>query len=201
MDNDRLKSLIEAAIFASDHPITITRLMNILELETREEVKIAINALKEEYDCEERGIYIEEVAGGYQMRTKPVFAPWLRRLLKVSPNRLSRASMETLAIVSYKQPLTRYEVENIRGVDCGGVLRTLIEKGLIKIVGRKDTPGRPAVYGTTKVFLEIFELKDLSCLPNLNEIEETKEEDVTREITEDNSQGGNSLKAQSGKTD
>ncbi len=183
MDNDRVKSLIEAAIFASDHPVTITRLMNILELETCQEVKIAINTLKEEYNGEDRGIYIEEVAGGYQMRTKPEFAPWLRKLLKVSPNRLSRASMETLAIVSYKQPLTRYEVESIRGVDCGGVLRTLIEKGLIKIVGRKDTPGKPAVYGTTKVFLEIFELKDLSCLPYLNEIEETKEEDVTREIT------------------
>ncbi len=198
---ERLKPLIEAMIFASDRPIGIDRLSNLLEGEKREDVRAALNHLQEEYDRQGRGIYIEEVAGGYQMRTRPEYAPWLRRLLKVGSSKMSRASMETLAIIAYKQPLTRFEIEKVRGVDSSGVLRTLLEKNMVKVVGRKDVPGRPAVYGTTKDFLEAFELRDLSCLPKLSEIRGVREKDGIGEVAEGDSQSWHNIEAQSGGVD
>ena len=171
VERRRLKSIVEALIFASDHPLSLDRLCNIIEGSERADIKGVIEELVEEYRSPERGLYLEEVAGGYQLRTRPEHAPWIRRLFKLGMQRISRASLEALAIVAYRQPITRAELEEIRGVDSGGVLRTLLEKRLIKIIGRKDVPGRPVVYGTTKEFLEVFDLKDLSGLPSLKEIQ------------------------------
>ena len=208
MDKDSLKPLIEAIIFAADHPISFEKLMNVLEGEKRDEVRLALNALINEYNSSGRGLFIEEVAGGYQLRTRPEFAPWLRRLFKIGFQKLTKASMETLAIIAYKQPVTRMEIEEVRGVDCGGVLKTLMDRNFIKIIGRKEVPGRPAVYGTTKEFLEVFDLKDLSCLPTLKEITmpeaelgveaalSVEEEGIAGEATEDNSKGRDSVETQ-----
>lgn len=201
MDKDSLKPLIETIIFAADHPISFERLMNVLEGERREEVRAALNEIINEYASSGRGFVIEEVAGGYQFRTRPEFAPWLKRLFKIGFQKLTRASMETLAIVAYKQPVTRVEIEEIRGVDSGGVLKTLMDRQFVKILGRKEVPGRPAVYGTTKEFLEVFDLKDLSCLPTLKEVMMPKEEDLGGETAEDNSAGGDSVQAQGGTDD
>jgi segregation and condensation protein B len=130
-----------------------------------------------------------EVAGGYQFRTKPSWAGWVSRLKKVKAVKLSQAALETLAIVAYRQPIIRPAIEEIRGVDSGSVLHTLLEKGLIKMMGRKDLPGRPIVYGTTKTFLELFSLNTLSDLPSLKEIQPppTPEEIVPKERLSDES--------------
>ena len=196
MDKESLKPLIETIIFAADHPISFEKLMNVLEGEKRDEARLALNELINEYAASNRGILIEEVAGGYQIRTRPEFAPWLRRLFKIGYQKLSKASMETLAMIAYKQPITRMEIEELRGVDSGGVLKTLMDRNLIKIIGRKELPGRPVVYGTTKEFLEVFDLKDLACLPTLKEIIMPQEEEIAGETTEDNSAGGDSVQAQ-----
>lgn len=177
MDKESIKPIIESVIFASENALTFDRIVSILEAEERGVVREALKELIDEYKSRGGGIYIEEVAGGYQFRTNPEHAPWLRRLLKVGGKRISKAAMEALAIVAYKQPLTRGEVEAIRGVDSGGVLATLMDKRFVKIVGRKEVPGRPVVYGTTKEFLETFDLKDLACLPSLKDIQMMEEED------------------------
>jgi len=182
MDKDNLKPIIEALILASDHPISLDRIMSVLEGEQREEVKTALKELMEDYQSSNRGFTIVEVAGGYQLRTRHEFSGWIRRLFKIGYQRLSRASMETLAIIAYKQPIVRSEIEDIRGVDSGGVLKTLLEKRLIKVMGRKDVPGRPVVYGTTREFLEVFDLKDLSCLPTLKEVMVTEEVSLREEV-------------------
>ena len=117
-----------------------------------------------------RSFGLKEVANGYQFRTHSKYAPYILKMLQASPNKLSRAAMETLAIIAYKQPILRQEIERLRGVDVGGILKTLMEKELIRIMGRKNLPGRPLIYGTTKRFLEIFDLKDISALPKLKEI-------------------------------
>jgi segregation and condensation protein B len=126
-----------------------------------------------------RSFSLKEVAQGYQIRTKSRYAPYVLKMIRSSPARLSRAAMETLAIIAYKQPIIRQEIERYRGVDVGGILRTLLEKGLIRIVGRKDLPGRPLIYGTTRRFLEVFDLKDLQSLPKLREIEELEANEGT----------------------
>ena len=118
------------------------------------------------------GFFLVEVAQGYQFRSKPEYGEWIRKLKKITPTKLSRAALETLAIIAYKQPSRRAEVEAIRGVDVGGILRMLMEKKLIKILGRQNVPGRPIIYGTTAKFLEFFSLKDISSLPTLEEIGE-----------------------------
>jgi segregation and condensation protein B len=200
MDSETLKPLIEALVFAADRPINIERLMNILEGEKREDVRASISELMKEYNESNRGMEIVEVAGGYQMRTRPEFVPWLKKLFGFRFSRLSKAAMETLAIIAYKQPLTRVELEDVRGVDSGGVLRTLLEKSLIKVIGRKDMPGRPSVYGTTREFLEVFDLKNLSSLPDLRDIEES-EKDAVREATEDYRQGRDNIEKEGGGPD
>ena len=118
----------------------------------------------------DRSFTVEEVAEGFHMRTRSLYAPYILKMLRDSPTRLSRAALETLAIIAYKQPIIRQEIERIRGVDAGGVLRALLEKNLIRIMGRKAIPGRPLIYGTTRKFLEVFDLKDLDSLPKLKEI-------------------------------
>ncbi len=184
MNKNALKPVIEALIFSADSPMSFDRIAGVVESEDRGELQAALKELIDEYGDSGRGIYIEEVAGGYQLRTRAEHAPWIRRLFKIGVQRVSRAALETLSIVAYRQPLTRAELEEIRGVDSAGVLRTLLEKRLVKIVGRQDAPGRPVVYGTTKEFLETFSLKDLSSLPTLKEIESLEEEIIGSEFVQ-----------------
>ncbi len=173
-----LKSVVESLLFVSDAPLSIDRLCTMLEEYDRAEVRAAIAELLEECDREGRGIVQEEVAGGYQFRSRPENADFLRRLTRVKPARFSASSLETLAIIAYRQPVTRAEIEYLRGVDAGGVLKNLLEKRLIRILGKKDIPGKPLIYGTTREFLELFSLKDLASLPTLKEVNELAAADV-----------------------
>lgn len=179
MDSQSLKQVIESLIFASETTITFGAICAVLEGEDKAEIKAALKELVDDYRQRSGGIFIEEVAGGYQFRTNPEASPWLKRLFKSGTQKLSRAAMESLAIIAYKQPVTRGELEAVRGVDSGGVLSTLMEKRLVKITGKKDVPGRPVVYGTTREFLETFDLKDLSCLPIIKDARAQEEEDGT----------------------
>lgn len=189
MTGNGLKPVIEAVIFAADAPVSIERLCAILDGHGKAEVMEALASLMEEHRARACGISIEEVAGGYVFRTAHEFAPWIRRLFKIGLQKLSKAAMESLSIIAYKQPVTRAELESIRGVDSGGVLGTLMDKRFIKIVGRKEIPGRPVVYGTTKEFLETFDLKDLSCLPSLKDIQRTEGEDDLQKDQKDEAPG------------
>jgi segregation and condensation protein B len=137
---------------------------------SRPELRAALRDLAARAESERRGMRIVEVAGAYQLRTAPEHAEWVRRLFQQKPWRLTRATLETLAIVAYKQPITRAEIEAIRGVDADSVLASLLSRKLVKIVGRKEVIGRPLLYGTTRQFLEVFGLKDLSNLPALGEV-------------------------------
>lgn len=172
---DNLKAIVESLLFASDTPLTADKIKSIIQVKDRKVVASVLANLAEEYDAQKRGFLLREVAGGYQLRTRPEYREWVRRMKQGRPARLSRPSMETLAIVAYKQPVLRSDVEHLRGVDCGGTLKTLLERGLIRVLGRKDLPGRPIVYGTTKHFLEIFDMKDLSERPTLKDLEDLGE--------------------------
>lgn len=164
--------VIEAMIFSSENPLSTEKIANILEI-SKEEVEEIIKLLVQEYNFNDmRGIEIVEVGGGYFFRTKIPYAPFIRKIVMGKESDLSKSAMETLAIIAYKQPITRAEIEHIRGVDSSNSIRSLLEKKLIRIQGRKDVPGRPHVYGTTKEFLKAFGLKDLSELPNLKEIKD-----------------------------
>ncbi len=167
-----LRSVVESLLFVSDAPLSLDRLCTILEEHDRAAIRAAIVELQGDCDGEGRGIVLEEVAGGYQFRSRPENADYLRRLTRVKPARFSASSLETLAIIAYRQPVTRAEIEYLRGVDAGGVLKNLLEKRLIRILGKKDIPGKPLIYGTTREFLELFSLKDLASLPTLREINE-----------------------------
>lgn len=171
MNEMDIKPILESLIFISDSPLTIDYLGQILSEYTKEAIIEGINQIKNEYAGDSKGIELVEIAGGYQFRTKPKLSQWIARLKKVKPVKLSRSALETLAIIAYRQPITRPAIEEIRGVDSGWVIRNLLEKGLIKITGRKDIPGRPIIYGTTKAFLELFGLNTLSDLPTLKEIQ------------------------------
>ncbi|HUL30251.1 MAG TPA: SMC-Scp complex subunit ScpB [Thermodesulfobacteriota bacterium] len=177
MDDFDVKPILESLFFVSDSPIRVDSLLEILPESNKEAILEGIQRIQEEYGNPSKGIELTEIAGGYQFRTKPGWAEWVNRLKKGRAVKLSQASLETLAIVAYRQPIIRPAIEEIRGVDSGSVLHTLMEKGLIKIVGRKDLPGRPLVYGTTKAFLELFSLNSLSDLPKLREIQSPPEPD------------------------
>ncbi len=166
-----LKFIIECLLFVSEEPLSVQQLKTILEDAEPTDIRAALQDLIQEYDCRGGGFGLKQVAGGYQFRTNSDYSAWVKKLLKPSPARLSRAALETLAIIAYKQPIIRSDVEHIRGVDCGSVLRMLLEKKLIRVLGRKDIPGRPMIYGTTRQFLEVFNLKDLRDLPSPKEIE------------------------------
>jgi segregation and condensation protein B len=186
MDDFNIKPILESLFFVSDSPIRIETLVEILPELSKEGILEGIQQIKTEYEESSKGVELVEVAGGYQFRTKPKWAEWVQRLKKSKSIKLSRSALETLAIVAYRQPIIRPTIEGIRGVDSGWVLRTLLEKGLIKMMGRKEMPGRPIVYGTTKAFLELFSLNTLSDLPTLKEIqpppmpEETTKEEMIK---------------------
>jgi segregation and condensation protein B len=171
MDDFEIKPILESLFFVSDSPIRLETLVEIFPESNKESILKGICQIQAEYEDHSKGIELTEIAGGYQFRTKPRWAGWINRLKKTKTVKLSQAALETLAIVAYRQPIIRPAIEEIRGVDSGSVLHTLLEKGLIKIMGRKDLPGRPIVYGTTKAFLELFSLKTLSDLPTLKEIQ------------------------------
>lgn len=176
LEQRELKALLEALLFVSAEPVSLERLMVALGTISKSELREALRSLREDLDREGRGLQVVEVAGGYQMVTRPEHAPWVRRLAKAkSSPKLSRSALESLAIIAYKQPIVRSEIEQIRGVEVSTVLRTLLERKLIRIVGRKEVPGRPIMYGTTKLFLQQFGLSDLSQLPPLREIKELGE--------------------------
>ena len=172
MEREQLKPIVESLLFASDGPVTLPRLAEVIEGAERSEIAAAVQELQAEYDSAGRGFRIAEVAGGYQMQTARENADWVKKLYRDRPARMGRATLETLAIIAYKQPMTRAEIEAIRGVDVDGVVATLLDRRLIRIVARKDVPGRPFLYGTTPEFLQLFNLKDLSHLPTLKEMEE-----------------------------
>lgn len=165
---DNLRQIVEAYIFASESPLTLDRLASLTE-RSRGEVRAVVDALQEEYDTAQRGFYLASVAGGLQFRTQPDLALFLRRLIKDRSSRISQAAMEVLSIVAYRQPVTRAEIEYLRGVDSGGVLKTLLERNLLRILGKKDVPGKPLMYGTSRYFLELFGLRSLNDLPTLKE--------------------------------
>ena len=181
-----LKLIIEALLFASDRPLTANEIQTWLPDVTSTNINQVLKELQTEYDTMDRSFRLKEVAKGYQLRTRAEYAPYVLKMLKTSPTRLSRAALETLAIIAYKQPILRQEIERLRGVDVGGILKTLLEKDLIRIMGRKNLPGRPLIYGTTKKFLAVFDLKDLDSLPKLKEItdfgpDEAQTESITTE--------------------
>jgi segregation and condensation protein B len=190
MERADLKSIVESLLFVADGPLTLQRLAEVLEGVNRDEIRAALEEIHAELEAQCRGVRLVEVAGGYQLRTPKVNADWVKKLLGGRPPRMSRATLETLAIIAYRQPITRAEIEAIRGVDVGGVVNTLLERNLIRAVARKDVPGRPFLYGTTPEFLQLFNLKDLTHLPTLKEMEEITlsalpQEEVPTESTEE----------------
>lgn len=167
-----LKNIVESLLFVAETPLSMKHFKSALPEADIDQIKQSILALKEEYELKNGGFLIHEVAGGFQFRTRPEYKEWIRRLLQPKPPKLSKPAMETLAIIAYRQPILRSEVEHIRGVTSGNSIRMLLERKLIRVLGRREIPGRPLVYATTKKFLETFDLKDLKDLPSLKEIDD-----------------------------
>ena len=178
---ERVRTIVETLLFLSERPLSVEELRQASGVDA-ERLEKALDKLTGHYREGVCGIVLHEVAGGWQLRSSPDNSAFSRRFLKVKPQRLTRAALESLAIIAYRQPVTRPEVEEIRGVDCGAVVKALLERKLIKILGKKEEPGRPILYGTTREFLEFFALKDLASLPTLREFHELSEEH--REIVE-----------------
>jgi segregation and condensation protein B len=191
MDDFDIKPILESLLFVSESPVRLETLVEILPESNKETILEGIHRIQTEYEDSSKGLELVEIAGGYQFRTKPKWAEWIYRLKKTKPVKLSQSALETLAIIAYRQPIIRPAIEEIRGVDSGWVLRTLLEKGLIKVMGRKDLPGRPIIYGSTKAFLELFGLNTLFDLPTLKEIqpppvpEEIRKEEILKAERED----------------
>ena len=168
LESEDLQKIIETLLFITDRPVKVSRLVDVIENTNAKEVREAITKLQDMYTVRGSAIQIMEIAGGYQMCTKPEYGRWVRRLYNEKmTTRLSNAALETLAIIAYKQPLTRAEMEAIRGVDVAGPLEKLLDRGLVRVVGRKETIGHPMVYGTTDEFLRMFGLNKVTELPDL----------------------------------
>lgn len=182
VDEKTGKRIVEAILFASAKPITVAEIRKVLRGFKPSEIEKIILGLKEEYEREYRSFRIQAIAGGYEISTDARYAPWIMRLeLQKRARQATQSALETLAILAYKQPVTRAEIEDLRGVDVASVLATLLDKGLIRMVGRKEVPGRPFLYGTSEKFLEHFGLKALSDLPQVGEIREIVEKSIPRE--------------------
>ena len=176
LEGCELAAVLEVLLFVSPEPVPLSRLATAVGNVSKAEVEQALTRLEQDLAQDNRGIQLVKLAGGYRLVTKAEYAPWLKRLDKAkAAQKLSRSALESLAIIAYKQPLVRAEIEEIRGVETSGVLRTLLERKLVRIVGRKEVPGRPIMYGTTKFFLEHFGLQDLAQLPPLREFKELGE--------------------------
>jgi segregation and condensation protein B len=172
MEREEIKSILESLLFVADGPQTAQRLTESIEGIDRKLIQEILAEFQTELETQNRGVRLVEVAGGYQLRTPKNNADWVKKFLGGRPARMGKATLETLAIVAYRQPITKAEIEAIRGVDVDGVITTLLERSLIRAVGRKDVPGRPFLYATTAEFLQLFNLKDLSGLPPLKEMED-----------------------------
>jgi len=172
----RLESILESLLYAADRPLTVAELKRLVNERDAKKVTTALEALRERHA--ETGIQLASLAGGWQFRTHPDNGPWVAKLVAGRPQRLTRAMLEALAIVAYRQPITRPEIDEIRGVDCGPVLKTLLERGFVRILGKKEDVGRPMLYGTTPEFLRTFSLRDLSELPTLREFHELSEQQM-----------------------
>jgi segregation and condensation protein B len=188
--DDELKALVEVFVFAADGPISIERLVLLLD-RPRCDIRESLECLMVDYSASGRGICLVQVAGGYQFRTRTRYAPFLRKLSKDRVFRFSHAALEALAIIAYRQPVTRAEIESLRGVDSGGVMKTLLDKNLLKILGKKDVPGRPLLYGTSRHFLEMFGLCDLSELPTLKEMAALDPQLAEADPLDPETEGGN----------
>ncbi|UQZ89758.1 SMC-Scp complex subunit ScpB [Deltaproteobacteria bacterium Smac51] len=181
MSDIPIKTVIEGLLFVADEPLSLERLAQAFDDEIPlDRLARQVDDLINEYEEMGRAFVLKPVAGGFQFRTRPELSSYALRLKKKSPARLSRAALETLAIIAYRQPVLRVEIEKIRGVDAGGMVKALLEKELIRVVGRKDLPGRPIAYGTTKKFLETFDLPSLESLPTIEEIESLNTENDRR---------------------
>jgi segregation and condensation protein B len=172
---ERVRTVVETLLFVAERPLTLEEIRQATGCDVDRLAK-ALDQLTGHYREGICGIVLHEVAGGWQLRTSPLNVDFARRFLRVKPQRLTRAALETLAIIAYRQPVTRPEIEEIRAVDCGAVVKALLERRLIKILGKKEEPGRPILYGTTREFLEFFALKDLASLPTLREFHELSRE-------------------------
>lgn len=173
MPENNMKSAIEALLFASDKPLLLEQIKKVLDGPGAADIQACVEELRDEYEQSGRGIRLAEIAGGYQIATYSGFAPFLKKLFKErNAERLSKPALETLAIIAYKQPITKSEIELLRNVNIDGVVASLVEKGMIRIAGRKKVPGRPYVFGTTRQFLEHFGLKSLEELPKIEELKE-----------------------------
>jgi segregation and condensation protein B len=182
---ERVLAVLEALFFAAEKPLDLATLEEITQF-SRELLEPALAELQAAYAPGTGGVALIDLGGRWQLRTEPQAGAYVRRMLQVKPLRLTRAALETLAIIAYRQPITRPEMEDMRGVDCGAVTKALLERKLIRILGKKDEPGRPLIYGTTKEFLELFSLRDLTQLPTLREFQELSEE--SRRIVEHESE-------------
>ncbi|MBF0493883.1 MAG: SMC-Scp complex subunit ScpB [Candidatus Omnitrophica bacterium] len=173
MSKEKVKSIVEALLMASDKGLTVEEIISVIKDTDDAEVKDCINTLKEEYATTGRAFTLTEIAGRCRYTTLPEYINWITKMFEQTPERLTGPSLETLSILAYKQPITRAEIEAIRGVNVGGVIQTLLDKGLVRVKGRKDVPGRPLLYGTTEKFLEIFGLNSLDDLPLLKDFSES----------------------------
>jgi segregation and condensation protein B len=186
MNSSKAKSIVEAVIFAADGPVSLDQLANVIHELDKDTIAQLICKLQQEYDKAQHSFQIVEIANGFQIFTRDEYAPWIKRFYTTEiSSRLSVSALEALGIIAYKQPVTRAEVEEIRGVNSDSVIRTLMERNLIKVIGRKQAPGKPMIYATTKEFLIHFGLRDLSELPSIDEIEAmlgTPKEEMEPEI-------------------
>lgn len=177
MEVDIVKKIIEAILISTEEPLSLEQIQQVLEGVELEVIREQIEQLKQDYIETDRSFEINEVAGGYQIGTKTQFAQYLRKLYKSKHlERLSRPALETLAIIAYKQPVTRLDIESIRGVNVDGLIKNLLDKNLVKIKGRKEVVGRPFIYGTSRLFLKYFGLKSLEELPTIEEFKESADE-------------------------
>ena len=179
MKDDQLKNIVEAALMAADSALNIDRLLQLFELNeekpTRDQIKAALETLQAE--CEGRGVELKRIASGYRYQTRTDVQPWVARLWQEKSPRYTRALLETLSLIVYRQPITRGEIEEVRGVSVSSnIIKTLLEREWIKVVGHKEVPGRPALYGSTKQFLDYFNLKTLNELPSLAELADLDQE-------------------------
>lgn len=166
-----LPAILESILFTAETPLSLDKLSDLLPEYERETLKTGIATLVGEFENRRGAIRVVEVAGGWQLRTDPDYQDYVTRNIKTRTTKFSQSALETLAIIAYRQPVTRVEIEHLRGVDSGGVIKSLLDKKLARILGKKDIPGRPIIYGTSREFLELFGLKDLKSLPTLKEIQ------------------------------
>ena len=183
MEASEKRRIVEALILSSTEPISAARIADIIPYCDAGQAKDLVNELNTEYGEQDRSFEIWEVAGGYQIRTRAEFSGYLQKLQKERALRLSQAALETLAIIAYRQPVTRAEIEDVRGVDAGATVKSLLERQLIRIAGQREVPGRPMLYGTTRRFLEVFGLERLKDLPTLRELDELAREQGLLEQT------------------